>query len=179
MCDFISWVEIKEEEKKEIFYLTDKEVFSKEGKEKLKGSLGSDFIGHAAIRTFFDLGERGRDREINDFWKLNRLPKELRLKIKNFDKYWGKMFKRCFYYDDLCDIVRYAPDEWKVKASQQLLKQGPSNESLRAIIIYAPDEWKAKASQQLLKQGPSFDDLKSVIKFAPDKWKKRAEKFFS
>lgn len=51
--------------------------------------------------------------------------------------------------DDLRYIVECAPDAWREKASEQLLKQFPSNNDLRYIVEYAPDAWREKAGKLL------------------------------
>ena len=120
MCDFISYIE----KNGEILYLTDKEVFSKFGKEHLKGCLHNDILGHGAIRKFYNI-QGGRDVEVKDFWNLDKLPKEIAAKIKEFDKHWGKIFKAGhFQTDDLQFIHTNAPEPWKSKAFKQMLAQG-------------------------------------------------------
>ena len=120
MCDFISYIE----KNGEILYLTDKEVFSKFGKEHLKGCLYNDILGHGAIRKFYNI-QRGRDVEIRDFWNLEKLPKEIAAKIKEFDKHWGKIFKGGYFQpDDLQYIYSKAPEPWKSKALNQMFAQG-------------------------------------------------------
>jgi len=168
MCEFISWVE----KDNRLFYLTDKEVFSKQGKKALKGCKDNDFIGHGAIRTYFMID--GTDKEQRDFWNLTE-PKELADKLKEFDKHWGKMLKSGYFMnDDLRYIIDYASDKWRAKASEQLLTQQPSNDDLRYIITYASDKWRVKAWQQLLTQQPSNTDLRHIVINASDKWRAKA-----
>jgi hypothetical protein len=171
MCDFVSWIDIKGM----IYFLTDAEIFSDLGREKLSGCKDNDFLGHGAIRRFYDLKDKGVDRENKNFWEeVSNIPEIIRSKLQNFDHNWGKTFEEYFQNDDLRYIIEYAPDEWKSKAWEQLLKQSPSNSDLRYIIEYAPDEWKKKAWEQLLKQSPSNDDLRYIIRYAPDEWKSKA-----
>lgn len=144
MCEFISWIE----KDGDLFYLTDREVFSEQGKEILKGCKHNDYLGHEAIRLFYNI-KGGNDHECRDFWDINKLPKELANKVKDFSKYWGGMFREYFQNEDLCHIIYYAPEPWKVKACQQLLKQKPSNQDLSYIIYFAPEKWKVKAKAML------------------------------
>ena len=152
MCEFVSWIEVKKEGETQFLYLTDKDVFSSYGREVLGGSKDNDFLGHGAIRTFFKLSQtEGKEHDEKDFWNAP-LPKEIREKLDNFDKHWGKMFSsKVFQNDDLRYIIEYAPEEWKEKAWAQLLKQKPSNDDLSYIINYAPEEWKAKARELMNK----------------------------
>lgn len=62
MCEFISWIE----KGNDIFYLTDKEIFSKQGQELLLGCKDNDFLGHGAIRKFYSL-QYGREHEVKNF----------------------------------------------------------------------------------------------------------------
>jgi hypothetical protein len=169
MCEFISWYESG----MKLYYLTDAEVFSEEGKLKLTGCKDNDILGHGAIKKFYE-GMDGVQYEERDFWN-DTLPKELADKVKEFDKHWGRMWTEGYFQnDDLCYIIEYAPDEWAAKAWKQLLKQNPSNYYLRYIVAYAPDKWKAKAWEQLLKQNPSNYDLRYIIKYAPGEWASKA-----
>ncbi len=171
MCDFVSWIE----KNGSLFYLTDAEIFSREGRKRLKGCKDNDVLGHGAIRQFFAISG-GTDNENRYFWDSTGLPGEIAKKIKDFDAYWGKTFSQGnFMNDDLFFIIEeYAPDEWKAKAWEQLLKQKPSNSDLCNIIEDAPDEWKAKAWEQLLKQKPSDDYFHHINRYASDKWKAKA-----
>jgi len=171
MCEFISYI------KKDglLLYLTDAEIFSKDGKERLRGCLDNDVIGHGAIKKFYNF--RGGDEyEMRNFWNANRLPEELAAKIADFDNHWGKTFQKYFMNDDLRHIIYHAPETWKVKAWKQLLKQKPDSKDLRYIIYYAPEQWKAKAWKQLLKQKPDSKDLRYIIEYAPEQWKAKAWK---
>ena len=114
MCNFISWIE----RDGELYYLTDEEIFSSFGREMLDGCQDNDFIGHGAIRRYFQLAGEGTDHEVRKFWNAAALPKELSRKIKNFDKYWGKTFHRYFTNGDLRYIIAVAPEKWGEKAQK-------------------------------------------------------------
>ncbi|PJE58463.1 MAG: hypothetical protein COU81_00595 [Candidatus Portnoybacteria bacterium CG10_big_fil_rev_8_21_14_0_10_36_7] len=65
MCEFISWIEVEKDGKVVVLYLTDKDVFSVYGLEKLKGCQDNDFLGDGAIRAYYDIsGDVGEDYEI-------------------------------------------------------------------------------------------------------------------
>jgi hypothetical protein len=168
MCEFISWIE----KDGLILYLTDAEIFGKD-KSLLEGCKDNDFLGHGAIRNFYNI-EGGLEREVRDFWNENILPKEIADKVQEFDKYWGKTFENYFQNDDLRYLIEYAPETYKPKACEQLLKQGPTNYDLRYLIEYAPETYKPKAWQQLLKQKPTNYDLRYLIEYAPETWKIKA-----
>lgn len=115
MCEFISWIE----KDGGIFFLSDKEVFSEEGKESLKGCEHNDFLGHGAIRSFYDI-KGGVDKEKRDFWNGD-LPKELQAAVNNFDTHFGGMLREGYFQnDDLRYIISCAPDKWKAKAAEKL-----------------------------------------------------------
>jgi len=173
MCEFISWIVSGGK----LFYLTDQDIFSEHGREVLAGCKDNDFLGHGAIREFWNL-QGGAEKEERDFWNFEKLPKELALMVRDFDKHWSKTFKTYFQNDDLRHIIYDAPNEWKAKALGQLLKQKPGNSGLTGIIIYAhaPEELKAKVWKQLLKQKPGNSDLSRIINYAPEKWKDKARK---
>jgi hypothetical protein len=80
MCNFISWIE----KDNKLFYLTDKEVFSAHGREKLSGWRDNDVLGHGAIREFWGL-KYGFECEENDFW-TDDLPEELINLINNKER---------------------------------------------------------------------------------------------
>lgn len=124
MCDFISWKEVTEGGETHLFYLTDEEVFSKEGLKKFKECRDNDVIGHGAIDLFFALHGAGKDHEVRDFWNTDKFPKEIAEKLKSFDAHWGKMWKSgAFQADDLQYIVENGPKEWKERAKLQLEAQ--------------------------------------------------------
>jgi len=167
MCKLKSWVEYNGQ----ILHLTDLELRDKVIKERLKDCRDNDLIGHGAIRQAFNLPlNKGVDMEA-DFWKIDKLPKEIAKTFKEFDKYYSYLFSNCMSNDDLRDIINNAPEPYQAKASEQLLKQKPSNDDLRYIVDYALEPYKAKAWEQLLKQKPSNDDLRDIVNYAPEPYK--------
>ena len=170
MCDFKSYIELEDGT---IAHLTDVELRDKTIRERLKGCQDNDLIGHGAIRKAFNI-TRGRDVEIKDFWNIEQFPKEIQVTLRNFDKYYSRVWSECFTGEDLRYIIYYAPEAWKNKAWEQLLKQEPSNDDLRCIIEYAPEAYKNKAWKQLLKQEPSNNDLCCIVYYAPEAWKNKA-----
>jgi hypothetical protein len=169
MCDFISWIE----KDNKLFYLTDKEVFSAQGREKFSGCRDNDYLGHGAIRVFWGV-KGGIEYERRDFW-ADDLPEELKNIIKDFDANFGKMWSKGYFQNnDLRLIVRFAPSKWAEKAWHKLLEQEPTNNDIRDIIQCAPDKWAEKAWQQLLKQKPTNEDLQYIVCYAPDKWQEKA-----
>jgi len=122
MCDFISWVELPEGQ---IAYLTDQEVFSKWGKERLGGCRHNDVLGHGAIRAYYGISkDRGLDREQRNFWDTSKLPEELAEKVRHFEEHWGDMWRKSFRGDDLLYIVEHAPGKWRRRAVRSLLMCG-------------------------------------------------------
>ena len=89
MCEFISWIEYE----KKNYFLTDKDLESKEGKSLIKflgNNFKEDIKGHGAIRTYFnggnqELGKKlqwGQERENTDLSSPNNFPPEIVLAIK-------------------------------------------------------------------------------------------------
>ncbi|MDI6820629.1 MAG: hypothetical protein QMD65_00415 [Patescibacteria group bacterium] len=151
MCDFISWRGIQKDDEKHLFYLTDKEVFSDEGKVKFKDSKDNDVLGHGAINLFFELGGEGSQHEVRDFWNLYMLPGEIAKKIQNFDLHWGKIFASgAFQTDDLEYIIANGPKEWKEKAKKQLLIQEFT--LLKTFSLTVPKGYKHKTQLSTLKR---------------------------
>lgn len=140
MTDFISWVDAGGI----LYYLTDVEVFSRLGKERLADSKDNDYIGHGAIREFYQIGTYGLNCQLLYFWEVQRLPSELAEKIQDFDNHWGRMFKVGYFMnDDLRFIIERGPEEWKTKAAKQLLTQKSTYYDLGVIQKYAPSVLKA------------------------------------
>ena len=171
MCDFISYIKNKDG----IFYLTDKEVFGSRGLEM--DFKNNDPIGHGAIEKYY--GVTGEHKEVRDFWNTEKLPGELAKKLSSVESFldnWGLMLKRgCFENDDLRYLVRYAPDEYRALASEQLLKQSPTKYDLRYLVRYAPDKYRSLAWKQLLKQSPTNYDLTHLVEYAPDEYRALAK----
>jgi len=177
MCDFISWIEVQKNNETVYLYLTDKDVFSTDGREILGDCKDNDIIGHGAIRRYYNLNShQGKEREEINFWKKNApIPREIKDKIKEFNKHWGKMWNSgAFQNDDLCYIIEYAPKEFKQKAWNRLLKQNPTNYDLKYIVISAPKEFKQKAWNRILKQNPTNYDLCYITRHSTPKYKEKA-----
>src|SRR3989344_3330030 len=93
MLDFISWIELKNGK---ILFLTDREIFSEQGKQVFKDCRDNDVAGYGAIRTFFAPSENGKERGKLDFWETETLPEELKEKlssVEQFDKHWKRIFE--------------------------------------------------------------------------------------
>ncbi len=180
MCDFVSWVEYSSKGILEILFLTDEEVFSSRGRETLIGTQDNDPLGHGAIRQFFNLGSFGFDHEIKDFWNLYKLPKKIAEKLKtpeDFDRNFGRMFRKFFQNDDLMFIAQSAPDAYRERAYEQLLKRTRlSDEDIVYILKYAPNIFKERLCEQLLKRTLPEYELRSIIKYAPESYKEKFKK---
>lgn len=117
MCEFISWIEVNREGKKEILYLDDELLAEKRTKKILEGSKDNDFLGHHAIRAVWDLKtNEGVEGEVPDFWNTGKLPQELQQKLKDFPSFkknFGKMFENYAQSNDLRYVVKNASENWK------------------------------------------------------------------
>ncbi len=175
MCNFISWIE----EDGKLLYLTDADVFSKHGRKTLAGALHNDVLGHGAIREFFGIGSRGKEREVCDFWKTELLPAEIAKKVRSFDAHWGKMFRGGnFMDDDLWYIIESAPPAWRNMAAEQLMRQDEDCYYADSIICSARigDEQKKAAWSKLLGVVPAKSELMKIAYDAKYKWARVAFK---
>lgn len=184
MCDLISWIEVKRGGKKTVLFLTDKDVFSKFGRERLAGCQDSDFIGHGAIRRYYGLDDDhpltgGMEREYRDFWETKELPPEIAEKVKDFDWHFGRMFRECLNVDDLEYIVYNAPSKWRNKAYDELLRREDRyvDEVLLNIVkafCGASDKLRDKAFQELIRRNCSEGTLGNIVCYATPKWAAKA-----
>ena len=72
MCEFVSWIEYEDQ----ILFLTDADLNTKRGRE-LKDYLGEkymDISGHGAIRFYYEIGDKGHNRECSDFSDPDEFP---------------------------------------------------------------------------------------------------------
>jgi hypothetical protein len=79
MCHLVSWIEYKDE----VYFITDSDLNTKEGR-ALKKYLGypnqsywDDIKGHGAIREFYELRGKGRDKECTDFSNPKNFPHQI------------------------------------------------------------------------------------------------------
>lgn len=119
MCELISWIEAKMSDNTvQVLFLTDKDVFSSYGRDKLKGCKDNDYLGHGAIRTYFDLNKSQatlKERENKEFWNKEGFPPEIAQYLespKTFLNTWGKMVKTCLQPDDAYFVLTNAPKPW-------------------------------------------------------------------
>ena len=92
MSEFISWIEkpSKTKGKPDIYFLTAEQIFNNEKGKRLQKELAGDFIGHSAIRFFYDLPDttsRGRlyEKECADFSTPSNFPAIITRAIKRGD----------------------------------------------------------------------------------------------
>ena len=79
MCHFISWIELN----KEIYFLDDLKLNTKEGRKLLNAEYKDDILGHGAIRHYYpELGDRGKDYECEYFSSPDNFPGEIVEAIK-------------------------------------------------------------------------------------------------
>ena len=149
MCEFLSCWKLNYGT---LRYLTDHEVYSLNGRERLKGCRDNDVLGHGSVKAYYV-------EYASEKWKA---------------KAWAQLLTQPPTNSDLIYIVKYASEKWKVKAAAQLLTQSPTNDDLIYIVKYAPEKWKVKAAAQLLTQSPTNNDLIYIVEYAPEKWKMKA-----
>src|SRR3990167_2915671 len=82
MCQFVSWIEHDNKN----YFLTEKDLVSKEGRAFLKANGTVDIEGHGAIRALYpELGGLGIDKEVSNFKSPENFPKDIVKAIKNGD----------------------------------------------------------------------------------------------
>jgi hypothetical protein len=83
MCEFVSWIE----HKNKIYFLSDRELKTREGKELVKYCGDpTDLLGHGAIRRYFGFDAKvGTDRECTDFSSSDKFPPEIQDMIREGD----------------------------------------------------------------------------------------------
>ena len=87
MCDFVSWIE----KDGKCWFLTDKDIQSKRGKEYRDYNPNlEDIGGHGAIRWFHNL-KGGKEKECTNFYKPSNFPNEIAAAIKQgkFARWFG------------------------------------------------------------------------------------------
>ena len=81
MCEFISWIEYEDQ----ILFLTDADLNTKRGRE-LRDYLGKkfdeDIMGHGAIRFYYEIGQKGHNRECTNFLNPDNFPAVIQNAIK-------------------------------------------------------------------------------------------------
>jgi hypothetical protein len=122
MCDFVSW---KQDSEGNIFFLTDKDVFSPYGRETLGGTRDHDVLGHGAITAYFGDATRYYSQYENKvFWNKQGFPPQIAVHLespKTLLQTWGRMLKQALQPDDALFILANAPEPW--------------NSALRSICI--------------------------------------------
>jgi hypothetical protein len=86
MCNLVSWVELKINEKTKEYFLTTKDLKTKEGvefKKYLGKKCADDIVGHGAIEHyFFEVKGKGVHKECEDFTSPKNFPKSVSQAIK-------------------------------------------------------------------------------------------------
>ena len=82
MCEFISWIEYKDN----IYFMDDTKLNTKEGRELIKylgNQYADDIKGHGAIRHYYpEIKDKGVNKECADFSSPNNFPPEIVEAIK-------------------------------------------------------------------------------------------------
>jgi len=100
MCNFVSWV--KKDDK--IYFLTDKDLATKEGKELIKYcGRKEDTMGHGAIEHYYGI-KGGKHLENEDLSNPDNFPKEIQEVIKE-----GFM---CEFKPEALEVI-LTPEAWK------------------------------------------------------------------
>lgn len=178
--NFLSWVETAEG----IRFLTDQEIFSSLGRKLFTGREIDYPLGHEAIRLYFGLKpEEGTNYLQSDFWQTESLPLPLAQAVNDFNRYFDKTFRQCFWFYNLYDLFDHpsVTPPWRKRAWQQILAKETGDYSFCSIIAIdrgriIPDKWKKRAWQELLRRGVKNDyTLPYLLKNAPSPWSKKTK----
>jgi len=79
MCEFVSWIEYN----KELYFLTNADLETKDGKKLLEPWVIADICGHGAIINYYpELKDKGIHKECTDFSTPANFPKKIVNAIK-------------------------------------------------------------------------------------------------
>jgi hypothetical protein len=79
MCNFISWIEYDNKN----YFLTSKDLETKEGRKLLQKDVRDDICGHGAIRAYYsELKNLGINKECEDFSSPKNFPNDIIRAIK-------------------------------------------------------------------------------------------------
>lgn len=119
MCDALSWIEAKmPDDTMQVLFLKDENVYSSYGRDKFKDCQDNDYIGHGAIRAYFDLDTSPAtltQHENREFWNKENFPPEIARYLESPETFlntWGKMIQTCFQPDDAYFVLTNAPKSW-------------------------------------------------------------------
>ena len=71
-------------------------------------------------------------------------------------------------------IIYLAPEDWKERAWEELLRQNPHNDEFSFMIPHVSPKWAEKVWKELLKRGVKPNQLLFLMHEAPKEWKERA-----
>ncbi|HBM45431.1 MAG: hypothetical protein UR85_C0011G0025 [Candidatus Nomurabacteria bacterium GW2011_GWF2_35_66] len=183
--NFLSWIEIVINGETQILYLTDEEIFSEVGEEKLMIVEKNEMLDHYAIKIFYNILFNKCTHCLSyNFWDTDKLPLELAEKIKKFDTYWGKCLERGYFgRDDYEKVFLCGPIEWKEKFAESLLEHmelGLSNKNfttedrLKMILNSDLKEHRARVVKIIFDLYPTRENLKYLINCGPTEFKEEA-----
>ena len=137
MCEFASWKVYKGK----VYFLTDADLNTKEGKKLLKPEVIDDLSGHGAIENYYpELSGKGENKECTDFSTPDNFPEKIVRAIKS-----GKMTKFGMNLDLLND---------KGKAEYEKIKQS-------ALAEYEKIEQPAWAEYKKIEQSAFWKIFKN------------------
>jgi hypothetical protein len=151
-------------------YLTDNEVYSEMGRERLRGCKDNDVFGHGAIRAYFqeifaDPSVTKIPHEEPDFSNLEKLPTEIAQNIQDFEKYWGRMWrKEGFLIYDIKLIYELPSNTSTIMRLQKLLRNGNLCKKRRTVVSRRLDG----VCKYLFRHKPPTDTLHFFIKHVPN-----------
>jgi len=147
MCQFVSW----KKHENEVYFLTNADLETKEGKKLLKDDVRDDLCGHGAIESFYpELKGKGENLECTDFSTPKNFPEEIVSALKK-----GKLSRMGIALDILNEAGRaeYLKIEQPAWAEYDKIKHF-------ALAKYSKIEQPARADYRKIQQFAYAEYLK-------------------
>jgi len=155
MPDFISWKRRKSD--RNIFFLTDNEVFSPLGRKVLAGVRDSDILGCRAIETYYGAAaETAKAHGYRNFWNKFGYPREIAKHLESPETLkatWGKMLEMALHPNDALYILTNAPELWRSALLEILLGAIAKDADCSYRALCAPHVFAVGEKREILVGG--------------------------
>jgi hypothetical protein len=201
MCDFVSWIEVKDKVGKvKNYYLTGNQVFDTPRGQMLRDWCrnSDDYVGHGAIRFYYELDSGiGAEKECTNFAQPDNFPPEIVVDIKAGkmrglgtpegllrQPVWAEYIaKRQPVWAEYKAKEQTALDEYEAKRqtalAEYIAKRQPALDEYEAKRQPAWDEYEAKEQpawdEYKAKEQPAWDEYKAKEQPAWDEYKAKEQ----